>query len=270
MSKEDTNLLGTLRTIGIIAGIGALCSVVLGKDQKRDNAIDRTICDLSKWGASALSSRPIVCDTMRANTIVDELEELEIFDGQLIKLITDLDLVVTHISSEHRYRHKPYVMLGISSSNMPAFVKYGLRGEVHVPETYQDFVNPDNIIERAIDRYLDGRDISYIGVSYRKSPGEFLSLLYLDLAPLIRIYICNPKPSRMSSIGCSGIEIDDDPDADNEFKWTSASASNLRNIEEVFFEISIDRSIMDKDLFHIAQILIKAELATIIEYHIDE
>ena len=67
-----------------------------------------------------------------------------------------------------------------------------------------------------------------------------------------------------------GIEIDDDPDADNEFKWTSASASNLRNIEEVFFEISIDRSIMDKDLFHIAQILIKAELATIIEYHIDE
>ena len=140
MKKVDTDLLCAIGTIGLIGGLGMLCKNLDGKGKlKKEKKKSESLEEILAEPAS------VMCDRVKPNSIYGDMEDLQYFDKQLIKMLTEMGYVVTHIYSEDRKAYHPFTMIGISADHIPEI--FDRAEDLFVPECYDDLLDTDMVKE---------------------------------------------------------------------------------------------------------------------------
>ena len=216
--------------------------------------------DLSERGGKFI-------ELFKADTIFEEMDDLQTFDAELVKLLTEMGFVVTHIYSENRKKEEPTTAFGISmeSDHMPPYTELGHAGELINCEKYDDLLDTD-MVKRAVKRVLKNKHFEFDGIKFENDPDECLRRIYADMLRFGRSLLTDVKPSRRSAIGCMSVNINED----GTVEWESATADSPVGLTEYFWEFTVkQRYYYDSDMFNIVSILNKMAAATMLELNLN-
>ena len=251
--KDNTfDLLLLAGTTLAVGGMMAFANSINKSDQKKTK---------STWNAANDLKRAVKnSDFFERNSIEKEMDDLIFFDAELVKLLTEMGFVVTHIFSEDSRGYRPATAFAISSTDMPPYLELGHNGELVICEAYDDLLDT-NMIKESVKKLLEDEDHVYEGISFKKNPDEYLRKLYSDC----KFHVCirNAKPSKKSSVGCSSIDISDG-------SWSVAHAHNHYALTELFIDTEVEQRCSNRTLFNIVSILNKMNIATLLELNLNK
>lgn len=261
MKQSTSDLLTLAGTALFVGSVAALANHYEKKEKQREKR--QCNIDISKLINTKAGSG--YAKTVKPNQIDECMQDLQDFDAEFVKLVTEMGFVVTHIFSESSRSSNPFTFLGISSENMPNYLELAYEGDLDVCERYEDLLDTD-MVKKAVDKILNGKDYDYNGLHYKDNPHKCLAKIYDDMIMYRDVYATNARYRQKSDVGCMGVEFD----SENMMKWNRAVTNDTSSLTEFFWEFAISAHVYDRDLFKIVSVLLKMDAATMLEMNLDK